>query len=86
MTSGNIKVVSKKAWSKIIWEQAWVFDDADWRASNIVLQENDLLSLTIGNTHHLTLWKISDMDHKYIKMCETMSKMICRASAKERLF
>ena len=36
MTLGTIPVVSKKAWSKIIWERAWSLAGADWKASNII--------------------------------------------------
>ena len=50
----------------------------------MVVQENDLLSLTIGNSRHLSWWQSSDKDHKHIKMCENMSKIVCHASVLKR--
>ena len=84
MTTGESGVTSKEGWSKIIWKRAWTLDDADWRASNMVLRDNDLLSLTIGNSRYLTWWHISDIDHQHIQMCENMSKIVCHASVLKR--
>ena len=46
-------VVSKGAWSKLIWKRAWALEDANWKASNTILRENDLLTMTVGNTRYL---------------------------------
>ena len=80
MISGMSPLVSKRAWSKIIWERAWKLDDADWSASNFIFKDNDLLALTVGKTRYLTWWHISDIDYRLIKMCEMMAKIICHAS------
>ena len=42
-------VATKRAWSKLIWEHAWMLKDANWKASNTILKENDLWTLTVGN-------------------------------------
>ena len=84
MINGTSPIVSKTAWSKIIWERAWRLDDADWSASNFLFKDNDLLALTVGKTRYLSWWYISDMDYRYIKMCETMAKIICHTSRLKR--
>ena len=73
-------VVSKGAWSKLIWERALALEDANWKTSNTILRENDLLTMTVANTCYLAWWRISDTDYRMVKMCETMSRIICHAS------
>ena len=80
MTLNETPVPSKKTWSNLVWRRAWKIQDANWRAANIILKENDLLSLTIGDTKYLTWWYLSDLDHRLISMCENMSKILCHAS------
>ena len=84
MTVGGRCVVSKKAWSHLIWERAWQLEDANWHASNTVFRENDLLMRTIGDTRYLSWWAISDLDYRLVQMCETMSRIICHASRLKR--
>ena len=80
MFLNELSVVSKKAWSKLIWERAWTLEGANWIASNAILKENDLLTMTVGSSRYQTWWKISDSDYRLTGMCETMSKIICHAS------
>ena len=80
LVNGKSPLVSKRAWSKIIWERAWKLDDADWNAYNYISKDNDLLALTVGKTWYLTWWYISDIDYTLVRMCETMAKMICHTS------
>ena len=77
-------VTSKRAWSRLVWERAWKLDDANWRAANTIYKDNDLLISTMGDTRYLNWWRISDMDYRLVKMCETMSKIICHASLLKR--
>ena len=84
MSDGKIPIVSKYAWSQLIWERAWKLDDANWHASNTVLRENDLLKKTIGNSRYLSWWAISDYDYRLIHMCETMSRILCHTSLLKR--
>ena len=80
MVLNMASVVSKGAWSKLKWERAWALEDANWKASNTILRENDLLTMTVGNTRYLAWWRMSDTDYRMVKMCETMSRIICHAS------
>ena len=84
MSDGISPIVSKNAWSRLIWERAWRLDDSNWHASNTVLRENDLLRKTIGNSRYLSWWAISDYDYRLVKMCETMSRIICHSSQLKR--
>ena len=74
----------KRAWSKLVWERAWKLEDANLRASNMIFKDNDILALTVGDTRYTTWWQISDMDFRFMKMCETMSKLVCHASLLKR--
>ena len=84
MALNNARVMSKKAWSTLIWDRAWRLEDANWRASNVVQKDNDLLVNVMGDTKYLTWWLISDMDYRLINMCEIMSKILCHASLLKR--
>ena len=84
MAMNIIPVTSKRAWSRLVWERAWKLHDANWSAANTVHKDNDLLIMTMGDTRYLTWWRISDMDYKLVKMCETMSKIVCHASLLKR--
>ena len=84
MVKGESPLVSKRAWSKIIWARAWKLDDADWNAFNYISRDNDLLSLTVGKTRYLAWWYISDIDYTQVRMCGTMAKIICHTSRLKR--
>ena len=84
MTEGNSRIMSKKIWSKLIWDRAWDLDNANWHARNLVFKENDLLTKTIGDARYLTWWAISDTDYRLVRMCETMSRIICHSSQLKR--
>ena len=84
MVEGQVPLVSKKAWSDLIWARAWKLDDASWLASNSILNENDLLTRTIGETRYLTWWVISDYDYRLMQVCEDMSKIVSHASQLKR--
>ena len=39
---------------------------------------------TLGETRYLTWWAISDLDHRLVRMCEDLSKIVCHASRLKR--
>ena len=77
-------VASKKSWSNLLWERAWQLEDGNWRASNLILNDNDLLMSIIKDTRYLSWWRISDLDYRLTNMCETMSKIVFHASLLKR--
>ena len=56
MTLQKIPLPSKKRWSTLVWQRAWNLEDINWRASNMIHQDNDLLALTIGDSRYLSWW------------------------------
>ena len=57
------RIVNKRAWSNLIWERAWQLEDANLRASNLILKDNDLLVSIVRDTKYLSWWRISDIDY-----------------------
>ena len=84
MALSNIPVASKNSWSKLIWNRAWSLEDANWKAANCIMKDNDLLNMTMDGTHYLTWWWLSDFDYRAINMCEKMCKIVCHASRLKR--
>ena len=50
----------------------------------MIYKDKDLLANTLGETRYLTWWAISHLDHRLVRMCEDMSKIICHASLLKR--
>ena len=73
-------IFSKRAWSILVWERAWQMEDANQRASNLILKDNQLLMSISKDTRYLSWWRMSDVDYKLTGMCETMCRLICHAS------
>ena len=84
MTLQKIPLPSKKRWSTLVWQRAWNLEDINWRASNMIHQDNDLLALTIGDSRYLSWWHLCDIDYRLINMCENLSKIVCHASLLKR--
>ena len=80
MLVGNTAIISKTAWSKKIWEKAWVLDDVFWQTTYILNRDNDLLFGTVGKSQYMTWWAMSDKWPHLIRMCEVLSKIVCRTS------
>ena len=80
MINGTTNVVPKFTWSKRVWDRAWALDEAYWRSTSMICSENDLLFRTVGKSQYLTWWYISDKWPHLIRMCEILSKIVCRTS------
>ena len=80
MLMGNTAIVPKTTWSKKVWDRAWVLDDAFWQTSFIMNRDNELLYETVGRSQYLTWWAVSDKWPNTIRMCETLAKIVCKAS------
>ena len=84
MIQNEKTIVSKRSWSILIWERAWQLEDANQRASNLILKDNQLLVSIIKDMRYLSWWRISDLDYKLTGMCETMIRLICHTSLLKR--
>ena len=80
MAKGTLPLIGKASWSKLVWEQAWNIDDGHWSSLKAINADNDLLFKVLGQSSYITWWAISDKHTDYMRMCEIMSKIVCRAS------
>ena len=80
MVMGTTNITSKTAWSMKIWERAWKLDDTYWLSTCMMNEDNELLLSTVGRSHYLTWWAISDRWPNLIRMCETLVKIVCKTS------
>ena len=80
MMEGGITVVSKKQWSKRVWEKAWLLEDTFWDSTKIIYKENDLLYDTIRHTRYMAWWRLSDVAPSYVRMYESMCRILCHSS------
>ena len=80
MSNGDIPIIPKNKWSKMVWSIAWHLDDTFWESTAIMHRKNDLLIRTIGNAQYITWWHLADVLPRIQGMCETMAKLVCHAS------
>ena len=80
MCCGKLPLVTKRRWSKLVWEKAWMIEDSFWSSTSILHKENDLLVNALTKTRYLTWWEMSDNSHDRIKECEIMVKLNSHSS------
>ena len=80
MATGTTQLISKCAWSKIVWSKAWQLDDLYWYTTNILNRNNDLIIRLEQKTMYLPWWDLCDNITNMTGVCETMSRLICHAS------
>ena len=78
MANGSTPLIGKKKWSNCVWERAWRLGDAYWIAVNALNPECSMLTKILGKTRYLTWWIHADAHPYDIRMCETMSRNVCR--------
>ena len=80
MTFGYVNVIGKKVWSRMVWDKAWILDDAYWKSTGILHEQNDMLLKTVGKPQYLTWWHLADNIPHLQGMCESMARLVCHAS------
>ena len=80
MAKGILPLMSKISWSKVVWEKAWVLDDAYWRSLIVTTYDSNILYKTIGTPRYLSWWQISDKFPMHTKMCESLARIVCKTS------
>ena len=80
MALGDAPLIGKKRWSNMVWENAWRLDDGYWKSIMTLNSECSLLSRVIGASRYLYWWFLSDKTPWVMKMCETLTKIVCRTS------
>ena len=71
---------SKQAWKVIVWNRAWQIEKGSWNDVTTLFANTSLLNSIMGEPGYSVWWQISDVNHKFIKYCEIMIKIICRCS------
>ena len=61
MVEGNLPIIGKKAWSKLVWEKAWTLEDVFWDSSKLIHTDNDLLYKYVGHTRYMSWWRLADL-------------------------
>ena len=73
-------VYTKQAWKKIVCDRAWLIERESWNNVSLLFNNSRLLCRVMEEPGYSVWWQLSDVDYKYVKYCEVMIKIICRAS------
>ena len=74
------RVYSKSQWRDIVWSRAWDMENQDWYIRTNLFMTREFISATVDNVKPLIWWQLSDISPDIILHCETMSKLVCKAS------
>ena len=74
------RVFSKRQWRDLVWSKAWHMENQDWYIQTNLFKSTEFISATIDNVKPLIWWQLSDMSPEMMIFCETMSKLVCKAS------
>ena len=80
MAKSILPLISNKSWSKIVWDKAWVLDDAYWESLSKTTNDSNILYKTIGAPRYLSWWQISDNLPIHTRMCESLARIVCKSS------
>ena len=76
----GIRIFSKWQWRDIVWSRAWELENQDWFIRTNLFISTEFISATIDNVKTLIWWQLSDVAPDMMLHCETMSKLVCKAS------
>ena len=79
MLHGTV-LYSKKQWKDMVWEKAWYLENQDWHFRTNLFNSTKYISATIDSVKTLIWWQVGGLSHDMMMYCETMCKLICRAS------
>ena len=74
------RVYSRKQWRDIVWKRAWEIDNQDWYYRTQFFSITAHLKSIMDTVKPLVWWQLGDHSPELMQQCETMSKLICRAS------
>ena len=74
------RVFSKKQWRDIVWAKAWELENRDWHIRTNLFNSTEYICATVENVKPLVWWQLSDVAPDLMLQCETMSKLVCKAS------
>ena len=74
------RVFSKKQWRDLVWSKAWGLEKQDWLFRTRLFNSTEYIYATNKEVRPLVWCQLSDISPDMIPQCETMSKLVCRAS------
>ena len=74
------KYLSKPQWKNLVWTKAWDLENRDWNIRSRLFKTTKYINLTQDSVETLIWWQLGDQSHHIMKCCETMVKLVCRAS------
>ena len=72
--------LKKKQWKEMVWSRAWAIENRDWAIRTFMFNSTKLLNATMGSVKQIVWWQLGDMCPEIMQECETMAKIVCRAS------
>ena len=74
------KFYNKAQWREKIWQCAWDIEDQDWDYRTMFFRSTLNLRKTMESVHLLIWWQLADQCPDMMYQCESMVKLLCRAS------
>ena len=71
---------SKADWKRLVWDKAWEQENKWWQEQMTNDPKLDIIRLVTPVPAYSVWWTLSDIDNKYMRRCELMVKLLCRAS------
>ena len=73
-------IFTKKQWKDKVWEKAWGLENQDWHFRTNLFSSTKYISATIDSVRMLIWWQLGGLSHDMMMHCETMCRLVCRAS------
>ena len=74
------QMLSKQRWKQMVWEKAWILEDAYCQVECRLHRSLELLESLGCANRYLTWWYIADKFSFQISTCQIMAKIVCHAS------
>ena len=78
--SMGTRYFSKNQWKKLVWTNAWALENRDWNIRSRLFMITKYIDLTRDSVKTLIWWQLGDKSHGIMNCCETMVKLVFRAS------
>ena len=76
----GVAFYSKRRWKDLIWSKAWVLENRDWNLRSCLFKATRNIRSLNTNVQYLIWWQLSDLRPDLMSVCESMSKIVCKAS------
>ena len=76
----GIAFFTKKQWKNMVLDKAWTFENQDWLVRTNLFISTKYINATVESVSLLIWWQVGGMSHELMVCCETMCKLMCRAS------